>query len=82
MELIELVLKHLVINHFLHCNYSELKIVGKAYSYPYVFSVLLAFKKKKTHSRHILNVQVCKGIMTSFKICVNLTEFITLLARP
>lgn len=45
MELIELVLKHLVINHFLHRNYSELKIVGKAYSYPYVFSILLTFKK-------------------------------------
>lgn len=44
MELIELVLKHLVINHFLHCNYSKLKIVGKAYSYPYVFSILLALK--------------------------------------
>lgn len=55
MELIQLVLKHLVINHFLHCNYSELKTVGKAYSYPYVFSILLAFKK--TYSNHVLNVQ-------------------------
>lgn len=81
MELIELVLKHLVINHFLHCSYSELKIVGKAYSYPYVFSVLLAFKKN-TFQAYPKCAEVCKGIMTSFKICVNLTEFIMLLARP
>lgn len=47
MELIELVLKHLVINHFLHSYYSELKIVGKAYSYPYVFLILLVFFKKE-----------------------------------
>ena len=39
MELIELVLKHLVINHFLHSYYSELKIVGKAYFDPHVFSI-------------------------------------------
>ena len=52
MELIELVLKHLVINHFLHSYYSELKIVGKASFYPQVFSISLTLKKKK----HILGI--------------------------
>ena len=56
MELIELVLKHLVINHFLHSYYSELKIVGKAYFDPHVFSISVTLKKE-THFGHILNTQ-------------------------
>ena len=46
MDLIELVLKHLVINHFLHSYYSELKIVGKAYFDPHVFSISVTLKKE------------------------------------
>lgn len=67
MELIKLVLKHLVINHFLHSYYSELKIVGKAYYYPKVFLNIISIKKK-IFGAYPKHTKVCKGTITSFKI--------------